>query len=126
MDIKGKIIIVQPTQTGTSKSNKPWAKQDFVIETGGQYPKKVALSLWGDESINKYDLKIGMEATFHLNLESREYNGRWYTEARAWKIEWTAEGASTQYQTGTSSYKAPEPAKQENAFDNMGDDNLPF
>lgn len=130
MDLKGKVIMVMPVTTGTSKAGKPWSKQDFVVETGGQYPKKCALALWGEDKINQYDLQPGLEATFHIELESREYNGRWYTEARAWKIEWTADARQAaakapQYQTGTSSYKAPEP-KQENAFDNMGDDNLPF
>lgn len=124
MDFKGKVIMVMPVTTGTSKAGKPWSKQDFVVETvGSQYPKKAALTLWGEDKINQYDLQPGLEATFHIELESREYNGRWYTEARAWKIEWTAEGARP-LQTGTSSYKAPEP-KQENAFDNMSDD-LPF
>lgn len=124
MDIKGRIIIVHPVENGMSKAGKAWAKQSFVIETGGNYPKKIALTLWGEDKINQYDLQPGREITAHLELESREYNGRWYTEARAWKIEWTAEGARPQIQTGTSSYKAPEP-KQENAFDNM-DDSLPF
>jgi len=129
MDFKGKVIMVMPVTSGTSKAGKPWSKMDFVVETGGQYPKKVALALWGEDKINQYDLQPGLEATFHIELESREYNGRWYTEARAWKIEWSAEARQAaakapQYQTGTSSYKAPEP-KQENAFDNMADD-LPF
>jgi len=123
MDIKGRIIIVHSVENGMSKSGKAWAKQSFVIETAGQYPKKIALTLWGEEKINQYDLQPGRDITAHLELESREYNGRWYTEARAWKIEWTVEGARP-LQTGTSSYKAPEP-KQENAFDNM-DDSLPF
>jgi hypothetical protein len=125
MDIKGRIIIVHPVENGMSKSGKAWAKQSFVIETAGQYPKKIALTLWGEDKINQYDLQPGREITAHLELESREYNGRWYTEARAWKIEWTAEGARP-LQTGTSSYKAPEP-KQANAFDNPFDDyELPF
>lgn len=131
MDFKGKVIMVMPVTTGTSKAGKPWSKMDFVVETGGQYPKKVSLTLWGEDKINQYDLQPGLEATFHIELESREYNGRWYTEARAWKIEWTADARQAaaktpQYQTGTSSYKAPEP-KQENAFDNPFDDSsLPF
>jgi len=131
MDIKGRIILVHPVENGVSKNNKAWAKQSFVIETGGNYPKKIALTLWGEDKINQYDLQPGREITAHLELESREYNGRWYTEARAWKIEWTADARQAaaktpQWQTGTSSYKAPEP-KQENAFDNPFDDSsLPF
>lgn len=91
MDLKGRIFQVMPVTSGTSKAGKDWSKQDFVIETLGQYPKKVALSVWGQQKIDDYDLQIGMEVTVHVELESREYNGKWYTEARAWKIEWSSE-----------------------------------
>ena len=80
-----------PVQSGMSKSGKAWAKQEFVLEIPGQYPKKVCMSLWGEEKINNYDLQEGLELTASIELESRESNGRWYTEARAWKIEWTTE-----------------------------------
>lgn len=91
MDLKGRIFQVMPVTSGTSKAGKDWSKQDFVIETLSQYPKKVALSLWGQQKIDDYDLQIGMEVTVHVELESREYNGKWYTQANAWKIEWSAE-----------------------------------
>ena len=87
MDIKGRIIIVHSVENGMSKSGKAWAKQSFVIETAGQYPKKIALTLWGEEKINQYDLQPGRDITAHLELESREYNGRWYTDVKAWKVE---------------------------------------
>jgi hypothetical protein len=40
-----------------------------------------------------------------FDLESREYNGKWYTDAKAWKIE----GASS----GSGSSDAPEPVYDE-------------
>jgi hypothetical protein len=86
MEIKGKIIQLLPMQTGQGK-NGVWKKQEFILETPGEYPKKVCLSLWGAEKIDEYDLAVGMTVTAHINLESREYNSRWYTEARVWKIE---------------------------------------
>lgn len=73
-----------------------WEKQDFLLETPGQYPKKVCLSLWGEQNINKYDLEVGLEVTAHIDLESREHSGRWYTEARAFKVEWTAQARKWQ------------------------------
>ena len=30
-----------------------------------------------------------------FDLESREYNGRWYTDAKAWKIESISAGSSS-------------------------------
>ena len=86
LELTGKLIKVLAPQTGTGK-NGNWVKQDFIIETIEQYPKKVAMSAWGDkaEDIKKYGL--GDVLRVSINLESREYNERWYTEARAWRIE---------------------------------------
>ena len=72
------------TVTGTSAKGE-WRKREFVIETEGQYPKKVCLALWGD----KVDQSpaVGDQLTCAINAESREYNNRWYTELRVWKIE---------------------------------------
>jgi hypothetical protein len=87
MEIKGKVNWVGEVSTGSGK-NGTWARQDFVLETGDKYPKKVFMSLWGEENINKYDLVSGMTITAFLEIESREYNGKWYTNVRAWKIQW--------------------------------------
>ncbi len=90
MKLTGKIIQLHPLQEGQGKKG-PWAKQEFILKLPGQYPKKVCLALWGEVKINNYDLQVGLEVTAHIELESREHNGRWFTEAKAWRIEWTAE-----------------------------------
>lgn len=118
MDIKGRIVKVIDPIVGTGKKGD-WAKQDFVIETSGQYSKKVCFSLWGQEKIDKYDLQIGLEVTVHFELESREYNGRWYTEARAWKIEW-----DSNQRRWSPNEENQNPAQSVNA--NSNTDDLPF
>jgi len=85
MEIKGKVIQLLPTATGQGKKGQ-WKKQEFILETPGQYPKKVCLSIWGDK-IEQFSLVAGDNVNVTVDLESREYNGRWYTEARAWKLE---------------------------------------
>lgn len=86
MDIKGKVISILPLVTGQGK-NGTWKKQEFVIETlGTQYPKKVMMNLWG-EKVDQNPLTVGEIITASFDLESREFNGRWYTDVRAWKIE---------------------------------------
>ncbi|MCK9561300.1 MAG: DUF3127 domain-containing protein [Bacteroidales bacterium] len=85
MEIQGKLTQILPLQTGEGK-NGTWKKQEFIIETSGQYPKKICISMWGDK-INNALLQVGNELTAHIDIESREYNGRWYTEVKAWKIE---------------------------------------
>ena len=82
--IKGKVVVRLPLEQGTGAKGT-WQKQSFIVETDGQYPKKVCLTAWGD----KCDLIPDMSstATFSFNVESREYNNRWYTELKIWKVE---------------------------------------
>lgn len=87
MQITGKIVSVFKIVTGNGKKGI-WTKQDFLLEIPGQYTKNVCISLWGEDKINKYDLAVGLTVTAHIELESREYQGRYYTDVKAWKIEW--------------------------------------
>lgn len=77
---------ILPRQSGTGK-NGPWVKQDFIIETPGDYPKKVCVSSWGEKADEVSEFKEGDEMKININIESREYNERWYTDIKAWKIE---------------------------------------
>lgn len=113
MEISGNIIQVLPLQTGEGK-NGPWKKQDFVIETESQYPKKVCISMWGDR-IDENMIKVGNGVTASIDVESREYNGRWYTDVKAWKLEATTAGGGEDI-----SSPADIPAAVE------GEDDLPF
>ena len=85
MQFTAKLIQVLPLQTGTGK-NGAWKKQDIIVETEGQYPKKICVSVWG-EKIDNNQLKPGNMLKIDFDIESREYNSRWYTDIKAWKIE---------------------------------------
>jgi hypothetical protein len=86
LEISGKILLILPEQTGTGK-NGQWIRQDFVIETQEQYPRKVCISAWGDKAGIVKTLKPGTLVNVSFNAESREFNNKWYTDLRAWKIE---------------------------------------
>jgi hypothetical protein len=86
LELNGSVIAILPEQTGTGK-NGVWVKQDFIIETVEQYPKKVCFSAWGDKATIIKNFSIGTKVKVSFNPESREYNGKWYTDLRAWKIE---------------------------------------
>ena len=117
MDISGKIIQLLPVQSGQGK-NGTWKKQEFILETGDTYPKKVCIAVWGDK-IDMGSFKTGDMVDVSFDVESREYNGRWYTDVKAWKIV---------------SKKAGAPAPGNNASETPGyfeaapasDDDLPF
>ena len=85
MELTGKIIELLPEQSGES-ARGPWRKQQYILETEGQHPKKVCFMAWGDK-IDEFKLQMDETVVVSINLESREYNGRWYTDVKAWKVE---------------------------------------
>jgi hypothetical protein len=84
MQTTSKLIKLLPIQTGTGK-NGEWKKQEIIVETDGQYPKKICMSIWG-EKINLQQLQIGNTLNIDFDIESREYNGKWYTDVKVWKV----------------------------------------
>ncbi len=96
MEIIGKIILKLPLQTGVSKAGNNWSKQEYVLETQENFPKKVHFDFFGDRAA-QYDLQEGQMVKLSFDIESREYNGRWYTSIRGWKAE-PADAPATAYQ----------------------------
>jgi len=100
MELTGKILELLPEEKGTS-GRGAWRKQSYILETEGQYPKKVCFMAWGDK-IDEFNFQVGEQVVVSINLESREYNGRWYTDVKAWKVE---RGSTTE----SSATPAPQP-----------------
>lgn len=132
MEISGKIIAVLPLQQGTSKAGNPWQSQSYVLETQEQYPKKVCFEIFGEDRIKNNSCQIDELVTVSFDLESREFNGRWYTSVRAWKVvkgEGAAPVATPAASTPSSAESAPDTNIQSfDAADNSMDDgsDLPF
>lgn len=85
MEIKGRIVQVLPVEGGTSRNGNQWSKASLIVEVAEnpQYPKKIKISnMKNAETFSK--LAIGSEVTFKVEIESREYNNRWYTEVSCW------------------------------------------
>lgn len=93
MEIKGTIIHALPEVSGVSKAGNAWKKKEYVLEnTEGQFPRKVAFTCFGDNA-DKINLQVGQVATIYFDIESREFNGRWYTDIRCWRADVEAPGA---------------------------------
>ena len=95
MEITGKLIQKLPVKSGVSSSGNNWSKAEFVIETVEQYPKKVCANLWGDRARALDQFQEGSLITVSFDLESREFNGNWYTDVKAWKVEAATPAAVT-------------------------------
>ena len=84
MEIEGKIIQELPMQSGTSKAGNPWKKREWVLETFGSYPRKVKFHVFGDRS-DTIGIEVGNSYTLSFDLESLEFNGRWYTDVSVYQ-----------------------------------------
>lgn len=93
MEVVGKIIQVLPAQEGVGRNGNPWRVQPYVLETLDQYPRKVHFEVFGEDRIKQNPCDVDQLVTVSFDIESREFNGRWYTSIRAWKIQ---QGDTTQ------------------------------
>ena len=93
MEVVGKIIQVLPAQEGVGRNGNPWKVQPYVLETLDQYPRKVHFEVFGEDRIKQNPCEIDQLVTVSFDIESREFNGRWYTSIRAWRIQ---QGDTTQ------------------------------
>jgi len=107
MQLTAKLSQILPAESGMGK-NGEWKKQSIIVETDGQYPKKICITTWGDK-INTAQWHPGLSLTIDFDIESREFNGRWYTDLKAWKIE-PAGAVSTEFvPTGAMQQVVPMP-----------------
>ncbi|MBT8337793.1 MAG: DUF3127 domain-containing protein [Gemmatimonadetes bacterium] len=120
LSITGTVTQMLEEQSGQGR-NGLWRKQEFILETEGEYPKQVCIVQWGD-NIDKFGIREGERLTAHIDIQSREYNGRWYTDVKAWRVDRDTSQAPAE--GGPPSFAGesfPEPP----AADDVEDD-LPF
>ena len=104
MELEGRIAQKLAVQTGTS-ARGTWSKQEFVLEyQDGSFPAQVCMNVWGDDKVRELDkYQVGDKIKASIKVSSREYNGRWYTDVRAWRIE----PAGAQQSAPAGGYAAP-------------------
>ncbi len=91
MELTGKIIQVLEARSGVSKgSGNSWKVQEYVLETQEQYPHRMLFSIFGEDKIQQAAINAGDEVTVSFDINCREYNGRWFNDIRAWKVDHVA------------------------------------
>lgn len=125
MEISGKIIAVLPLQCGVGKNGTEWKKQEYIIQTSDQYPKKCCFTVWGSK-IDEFGIQMNQDLDISINIDAREYNGKWYNDIQVWKvIQRNVHQPSQQPQSANQEYKVPKEYQQ--TFDeDKGKDDLPF
>lgn len=147
MDFLAKVIQKFPIESGTSRSGNPWSKQSWLVQTFDQYPRTVKVDAMG-RAIENVNMEEGKTYRLSIDVESREFNGRWYTDVKVFRAVEEAEpnysnGPSAQSQQAFGGAPAgqafgapatppfgpatgmPEPPTAPADFGNNGDD-LPF
>ena len=100
MEFEGVVFRKLPEMTGTSAKGA-WRKQDVVFEMPSEFNRKICVTFFGDRAEDAASLSEGDAVTVSVNVESREYNGKWYTDVKAWKVVRGGTGAGSSH-TGTS------------------------
>lgn len=134
MELVGKVIQVLPLQQGTSaKTGNPWTIKTFIVETQENFPRRVAIEIFGDQRIADNPVELDQLVTVSFDLESREFNGRWYTSVRAWKVQQGIQTTAAPVTAAPTQPVAPQEAPAApvtNTFDavaSQGEDtDLPF
>lgn len=130
MEVVGKIIQVLPLRQGTSKAGNPWKTQEYVLETEESYPRKICFDFFGDKA-DQYPLAAGDRVRLSFDIESREYQGRWFTSIRGWKadkLDPNQSAGAPQPASMGGGMPAPEPPAPSTDFSAKSDnpDDLPF
>ena len=138
MDLTGKVIAVLQAQSGvSSRTGNPWMSQEYVLEVPGQYPRKMVFRIFGEDKIKQFNIQAGEEITVQFDIDAHEWNGRWFTDIRAFDVRQVDPNAAPAPQAAAPMMQnvaapaadanpaAPFPPQQEAAAGEATDD-LPF
>lgn len=93
MEFEGVVYKIMPATKGTSARGE-WQRQEVIFELPQEFSRKICVIFFNKES-DVARLREGMTCTVSVNIESREYNGKWYTDVRAWRVQPKQEEAAT-------------------------------
>lgn len=127
MEVEGKVIFDLGERNGTSKAGNAWKAHEYVLETivnDGGFPRKIHFDFFGDKA-DQFVLKPGQDIKLYFDIESREYNGRWFTSIRGWKVDYLT-GQAPVHPTPVNDQFAPPTVSGPTAPVPAADDDLPF
>lgn len=131
MEVSGKVIQILPLQEGIGRNGNPWKVQTAILETQDQYPRKVCFEIFGEDRIKNNPFNVDDVITISFDIESREFNGRWYTSIRAYRVQQGVVDAAAPAAPAAAAPVAPAevPAANTEPFDASPSDestDLPF
>lgn len=129
MEIVGKVVQLGTLTEGNSPRG-PWKKQELIIETLEQFPKNICLMCWNERVNDANSFFVGQTIKAQIRIESREFNGKWYTDVTAFRLDIdqpTAQpAAQPMNQMPPQMPQQPLPPMNEDYFASDNGDDLPF
>ena len=133
MELQGKVIAALPERSGVSARGE-WKSQEFVIEyQEGQYPRHLVFTVFGADRLQRFNIQIGQTVLVAFDIDAHEWNGRWFTDIRAFDVRQVDPNAAPVAQSAPvmqsvpvaeANPEAPFPPQQEAAGESA--DELPF
>lgn len=111
----------------SSKTGNVYEKFFFVGKTQDQYPKTIAFSIMGREKFEKLGIVVGKTYNISFDVESREWNGKYFTDITAWKAVCIDGETGTQANAPTTKVNAvPQAQVAPQPTPSAKSDDLPF
>lgn len=85
MEFEGVVFKKLPVSKGVSARGE-WQRQDVVFEVPSEFSRKICVTFF-NKPTEADSLVEGQTYVVSVNVESREYNGKWYTDVRAWRVQ---------------------------------------
>jgi len=88
MELTGKIIAEFNERGGVSnRTGNEWKAKSYVLEVPGDFPRKLVFDVFGVDRLQAFNIQIGELLTVHFDIDAHEYNGRWFNDVRAFRID---------------------------------------
>lgn len=123
--IEGQITAILPETRGVGQRGE-WVSQDFVLKTDDNYPKNICFTILGADKIKEANIKIGDVVSIGVNIESREFNGRWYTSIKAWSVKRKFEAQAAKQAPPAPTPQPSQPTQTQTSSSADNTDDLPF
>lgn len=123
--IEGQITAILPETRGVGQRGE-WVSQDFVLKTDDNYPKNICFTILGADKIKEANIRIGDVVSIGVNLESREFKGRWYTSIKAWSVKKKFESQAAKQAPPVPTSQSSQPTQKFSSMSQSAADALPF
>ena len=88
MEATGKIIAEFNERGGVSnRTGNEWKAKSYVLEVPGDFPRKLVFDVFGVDRLQAFNIQIGELLTVHFDIDAHEYNGRWFNDVRAFRVD---------------------------------------